>query len=115
MYLLSEHTIKQGSWWRAITLPQAHDLAWGSASSSASGSGLIAGKWSSINVDWVVTPGKAAIGKYLYVDLAAGSNNYVYYDNVGVTFTPAPEPSGVVMLCLGVAGLWLSRRLLNKA
>ena len=50
-----------------------------------------------MTVDWVVEADNSSIGKYVYIDLWANSGNSVYFDNVNVTFTPAPEPPAVIL------------------
>ena len=75
------------------------DLTWGIGDDShTAGPGLTPGKWTTINVDWVVKPDSSAIGKYLYIDFWGNSSNAVYFDNVSVSFTPVPEPSALIML-----------------
>jgi pimeloyl-ACP methyl ester carboxylesterase len=90
------------------------ELAWAGSGSSASDSALAAGKWSSVDLDWNVGPDSAAIGKYLYLDLAGAGGNAVYFDGVSVTFMAVPEP-GAIMLCVtGAVGVlvyaWRKRR-----
>lgn len=90
------------------------DLMWGAPDSYTADPGLISGKWTTINVDWVVQPGSAAIGKYLYIDFWANSSNTLYFDNVSLSFTPVPEPSVSVLLGTALIGLlaytWRKRR-----
>jgi predicted esterase len=74
------------------------DLTWGAPDAFTAGPGLTPGKWTTINVDWVVRPGSSAIGKYLYINFWGNSSNAVYFDNVGVSFTPVPEPSVSALL-----------------
>ena len=46
--------------------------------------------------------GQSRIGKYLYINYWATSNNTMYFDNVSVSFTPVPEPSTLAMLAAGL-------------
>ena len=79
------------------------DLAWGDDKAWTS-SGLTAGKWSSVELDWIVPADSAAIGKYLYVNLLSTGNHDVFFDNVQVSFTPAPEPGTMKIVVCGLVG-----------
>lgn len=81
------------------------DLAWGESDSYTTGPGLTPGKWTTVEVDWVVRPDSSAIGKYLYINFWANSNNAVYFDNVSVEFAPVPEPSPLAMTSAALFGL----------
>ena len=85
------------------------DLKWGSPDSFTAGPGLTPGKWTAINVDWIVQPDSLAIGKYLYINFWANSGNTLYFDNVSVTYTPIPEPTSLILLCCGVLALLFAR------
>lgn len=88
------------------TVASVSDLVWGDGSGShTAGTGPTAGKWTQVTVDWVVDADNSSIGKYLYIDLWANSGNSVYFDNVNVTFTPAPEPPAVILSLICGAGL----------
>lgn len=78
------------------------DLTWSAPDSYTPGPGLIPGDWTTINFDWVVESGNTAIGKYLYINFWANSNNTVYFDNVHVGFTPVPEPPPLATLTAGL-------------
>ncbi len=90
------------------------DLLWGSPDSYSSGLSLTAGEWTSINIDWTVPEGSSTIGKYLYINYWANSNNTLYFDNVNVSFTPVPEPPTLAILAAGliasIAWGWKRRR-----
>ena len=85
------------------------DLKWGSPDSFTAGPGLTPGKWTAINVDWIVQPDSLAIGKYLYINFWANSGNTLYFDNVSVTYTTIPEPTSLILLCCGVLALLFAR------
>jgi hypothetical protein len=92
------------------------DLTWDDTNSYTAGPGLTAGAWTTIDIDWVVRSDSLDIGKYLYINYWATSNNTMYFDNVNISFTPVPEPSTVVMLAAAliafVARAWKKRRTL---
>jgi len=90
------------------------DLTWGSSNSYTAGPGLTAGKWTQINVDWVVRPGSSEIGKCLYINLWANSSNAVCFDEVSLSYTHAPEPTSLILLCLGGLVIFLKNRLVGK-
>ncbi len=96
------------------TVGTASDLLWGDGDSHTAGPGLIAGDWTTINVDWTVAADNLSIGKYLYVNYWATSANTMYLDDVSVSFTPVPEPSTLGMLAAGlialVAYVWRKRK-----
>ena len=85
------------------------ELTWGDTD-SYTGPPLTAGQWSSLEFDWTVVSGDAAVGKYLYFYLNPTSNNYVYFDDLSVTFTPTPEPTSLCLLIPGIMGIHLFRK-----
>jgi predicted esterase len=91
----------------STTVGTTSSLWWGDGDSShKTVSGLVAGNWTTVNVDWTVTADNASIGKYLYIDyLATTGNSTMYLDGVHVSFTPVPEPSTFVLLAAGLVAL----------
>jgi len=78
------------------------DLIWGSGDATTTGPGLTPGKWSKIDLDWIVDPDNASIGQQLYLNFWANSDNFVHFDKVDVSFTPVPEPATLLLLTLGL-------------
>jgi len=69
------------------------DLTWGDQNAMTTGPGLTPGKWTRIDLDWSVDPDNPSIGKHIYANFWANSDNYVHFDNVEISFTPLPEPA----------------------
>jgi hypothetical protein len=91
----------------------ASDLAWGDSGSFVSGLGLTAGKWSTIDLDWIVDATSPVLGKNLYLGLSSTSDNTVCFDSISMVFVAVPEPSECVLLgggALTLFFLWIIRR-----
>lgn len=95
-------------------IAETAELAWGDGNAFTSGTGLVAGKWTSIEFDWAVDANSSAIGKYLYLDLYANRENCVFFDQASVTYSPIPEPNALSSAGAGLLGwavyVWLKKR-----
>jgi predicted esterase len=91
----------------ATTVGTTSSLWWGDGDSSHNaGPGLVAGNWTTVNVDWNVPAASPSIGKYLYIDyLTTSANTTMYLDDMSVSFTPVPEPSTLALLAAATIAL----------
>ncbi|MBN1911322.1 MAG: alpha/beta fold hydrolase [Pirellulales bacterium] len=91
------------------TVASSVDLAWADADSSTTDPGLVQGKWTDVGLDWIVEPDNPAIGKHLYLDLAAMGANAVFFDAASVSYSAVPEPATLAQIFgIGLFGLLAS-------